>query len=52
MMGSCPTAYEGGVQMNPVLMVCLSVGAPLAAMGLYQLQTSLERWDHKRHERD
>jgi hypothetical protein len=39
-------------QMSQVLVVCLSVGAPLAALGLYQLQASLERWDHRRHERD
>jgi len=38
--------------MNPVLMVCVSVGAPLTAVGLYQLQASLERWDQRRHEGD
>ena len=38
--------------MSPVLVVCLSMGAPLTAIGLYQLQASLERWDHRRHELD
>ena len=30
----------------------LSVGAPLAALGLYDLQLRLERWDHNRHAED
>ena len=38
--------------MSSILVVCLSVGTPLAALGLYELQTSLERWDQKRHAED
>ncbi len=38
--------------MSPLLVVCVSAGAPLAALGLYRLQASLERWDQKRHEGD
>ncbi|MDT5243414.1 MAG: hypothetical protein QOD36_790, partial [Mycobacterium sp.] len=29
--------------MNALLMICMSVGTPLAALGLYDLQVSLER---------
>jgi hypothetical protein len=38
--------------MSSLFVVCLSVGTPLAALGLYQLQASLERWDQKRHAED
>lgn len=38
--------------MTPLLMVCMSVGAPLAALGLYELQARLERWDYERHAED
>jgi len=38
--------------MNPILLAVLSVGTPLAAFGLYNLQQSLERWDHRRHADD
>jgi hypothetical protein len=38
--------------MNALLMVCLSVGTPLTALGLYELQMRLERWDHDRHAED
>lgn len=38
--------------MNAFVMVCMSVGAPLAALGLYDLQTRLERWDNNRHAED
>ena len=35
--------------MNALLMICMSVGTPLAALGLYDLQVRLERWDYNRH---
>jgi hypothetical protein len=38
--------------MNPVLAVLLSVGGPLAAMGLVKLQARLEQWDQQRHAHD
>jgi hypothetical protein len=38
--------------MNALLLVCLSVGAPLAAVGLHELQARLERWDYERHAQD
>jgi hypothetical protein len=38
--------------MNLLLVGCLSVSMPLAALGLSQLQASLERWDQKRHAED
>jgi hypothetical protein len=41
-----------GGRMNLLLVGCLSVSMPLAALGLSQLQASLERWDQKRHAED
>jgi hypothetical protein len=38
--------------MSPLLVVCLAVGMPLAGIGLYDLQTWLERWDQRRHAED
>ena len=38
--------------MNALLMICMSVGTPLAACGLYDLQARLERWDYNRHAED
>jgi hypothetical protein len=38
--------------MNALVMICMSIGAPLAALGLYDLQTRLERWDYNRHAED
>ena len=38
--------------MNALLMICMSLGTPLAALGLYDLQTRLERWDYNRHAED
>jgi hypothetical protein len=38
--------------MNALLMICMSIGTPLAALGLYDLQARLERWDHHRHAED
>jgi hypothetical protein len=38
--------------MNPVLIGTLSVAGPLFAVGMYQLQARLERWDAPRHAED
>ncbi len=38
--------------MNELLVVCMSAGALLAAVGLYSLQVHLERWDYDRHAED
>ena len=38
--------------MNALLVICMSVCAPLAAVGLYNLQVHLERWDYDRHAED
>ena len=38
--------------MNALLMICMSLGTPLAALGLYDLQVRLERWDYNRHAED
>jgi hypothetical protein len=38
--------------MNALLMICMSVGVPLAALGLFDLQTQLEQWDYNRHAED
>jgi hypothetical protein len=38
--------------MNAVFFLIVSIGAPLAAFGLYDLQTHLERWDYNRHADD
>ena len=38
--------------MNALLMLCLSLGTPLAALGVYELQTRLEQWDYERHAED
>jgi hypothetical protein len=38
--------------MNPLLVAVFSVGSPLAAVGIVQLQARLERWDHERHAED
>ena len=38
--------------MNAFVFVCVSIGAPLAALGLYDLQARLERWDYNRHADD
>lgn len=33
-------------------MACISISAALAAVGVYDLQTWLEQWDHNRHVED
>jgi hypothetical protein len=38
--------------MNTVLLICASLGTPLAALAVYDLQVRLERWDHDRHAQD
>ncbi|MCW2650873.1 MAG: hypothetical protein JWR32_1849 [Mycobacterium sp.] len=38
--------------MSTILVAVLSIGMPLAALGLYDLQESLERWEHERHAQD
>lgn len=38
--------------MTGFVLACLTIGVPLAALGLYELQTRLERWDHDRHAED
>jgi hypothetical protein len=38
--------------MNTLLMICISLGTPPAALGLYELQARLERWDYDRHAED
>ncbi|MCV7148567.1 hypothetical protein [Mycobacterium riyadhense] len=39
-------------EMSPMLLAFLSVAAPLAGLGLMQLQARLERWDYERHAED
>lgn len=34
------------------LMICLTIGIPLLAFGLYDTQRRLERWDYDRHAED
>ncbi len=38
--------------MSPMLLVLLSAAAPVAGLGLLQLQARLERWDYERHAED
>jgi hypothetical protein len=38
--------------MTALVFICVSIGAPLAALGVYDLQTRLERWDYNRHAED
>lgn len=38
--------------MNGLLVFCLSVGTPLVALGLRDLQASAERWASERHAED
>lgn len=39
-------------EMMGLLVVCLSVAAPFAGVGLLNLQARLERWDYERHALD
>lgn len=38
--------------MSPMLLALLTAAAPLAGLGLLQLQARLERWDYERHAED
>ncbi len=38
--------------MSPILFAVLSLGMPLTALGLYDLQKSLERREQERHADD
>jgi hypothetical protein len=38
--------------MNLLMLAVLSVGSPLAGVGLLELQARLERWDYERHAED
>ncbi|WP_267305545.1 DUF2189 domain-containing protein [Mycobacterium barrassiae] len=38
--------------MHTLMVVGLSICAPLTAIGLYSLQRRLERWDYERHADD
>jgi hypothetical protein len=38
--------------MIALVMICVSVGTPLAAVGLYDLQARVEHWDYQRHLND
>ena len=38
--------------MTPLLLVCIAAAAPVAGIGLMNLQSRLEQWDYKRHAED
>lgn len=38
--------------MTPLLLICIAAIAPVAGVGLMQLQTRLEQWDYERHADD
>jgi len=38
--------------MSSLLMVCIAAAAPLAGIGMMQLQARLEQWDYDRHAED
>lgn len=38
--------------MSQMLLAFLTAAAPLAGLGLLQLQARLERWDYERHAED
>jgi hypothetical protein len=38
--------------MNALFVTCMSLVAPLTALGLHDLQARLERWDYERHAED
>lgn len=38
--------------MTTLLATCVAISAPLAALGLYDLQKRLEHWDYNRHAED
>jgi hypothetical protein len=38
--------------MSSLLLVCIAAAAPLAGVGMMQLQARLEQWDYDRHAED
>jgi len=38
--------------MSSLLLVCIAAAAPLAGLGMMQLQARLEQWDYDRHAED
>lgn len=38
--------------MTSLLLFCIAATAPVAGIGLMQLQARLERWDYERHAED
>lgn len=38
--------------MDTLLVTCMSLAVPLAALGVHELQARLERWDYERHADD
>jgi len=40
------------VDMTPLTVACFVIAAPVAGLGLLQLQAKLERWDQRRHADD
>ena len=38
--------------MSALLIICMSIGTPLTAVALYDLQAHLEQWDYNRHAED
>jgi hypothetical protein len=38
--------------MSALMLACIAVAAPVAGMGLMQMQARLERWDYERHADD
>jgi hypothetical protein len=38
--------------MSSLLLVCIAAAAPLAGIGMMQLQARLEQWDYDRHAED
>jgi hypothetical protein len=39
-------------KMTPLLLICIAAIAPVAGVGLMQLQSRLEQWDYERHAED
>lgn len=38
--------------MTPLAVACLFIAAPVAGLGLLELQARLEQWDQRRHADD
>jgi hypothetical protein len=38
--------------MTPLTVACFFIAAPVAGLGLLELQARLERWDQRRHADD